>query len=98
MFEEVYKNACVSIGFRYCYANIGFLTSEILTIVFGFAGMYMLVNIVMGGITLMTGSGDPAATKKGYGMVQYGIIGFLIVAGSYMVIQAVSTVLGLKTI
>ncbi len=99
MFSTIYSNACSKIlKLTLCNATLAGLVSEILPIVLSFAGIYMLANIVIGGITLMTGSGDQAAVKKGYGMVQNGIIGFFIVAVSYVVVRLLSTILGVSTI
>lgn len=98
MFNPLYTSACSKTGFKFCNATVGGVVTAALPIVFSAAGIYMLVNIVMGGMTLMTGSGDQAAVKKGYGMIQFGIIGFLIVVVSYMLVKFVSGLLGLTTI
>ena len=44
----------------------------------------------------MTAAGDQNKTKEGYGRIQAGIVGFLIVFISYFVVQIVEVILGVK--
>jgi hypothetical protein len=76
--------------------TIGLIVSKALPVVIAIAGMYMLVQIILGGFTLMTAAGDQNAIKKGYGSVQFGIMGFLIVFGAYFAVVLVQALLGVQ--
>lgn len=76
--------------------TVGLILSKMLPIIMAAAGMYMLIQIIFGGFTLMTAAGDQNAIKKGYGSVQFGVIGFLIVFGAYFAVILVQAALGVQ--
>ena len=78
------------------FANPGAIVSKALPYAMVIAGLAMLVMLIWGGITLMTAAGNPAKSKEGYGKIQAGLIGFIIVFISYFVAQIVQVVLGVK--
>jgi hypothetical protein len=78
------------------FSSVGSIISALLPYAMVLAGLLMLIMLVWGGITLMTAAGDPGKSKEGYGKIQAGIIGFVIVFVSYFVAQIVQVVLGVK--
>ena len=76
--------------------TLGDVVSSLLPYIYVFAGMGLLVMIIYGGIELMTAAGDPEKVKGGYGRISAGLIGFVIVFVSYMVVKIIETVLGVK--
>lgn len=76
--------------------GVGIILSNLLPYVYVAAGLYLLVLLIMGGITLMTAAGDAGKMKQGYGQITAGIIGFVIVFVSYFVAQIIQIVLGVK--
>lgn len=76
--------------------TIGLIVTKIYPVIMAAAGMYMLVQIIFGGFTLMTAAGDQNAIKKGYGSVQFGVIGFLIVFGAYFAVILAQAALGVQ--
>lgn len=77
---------------------IGRIVSDLLPYVYVIAGLLMLVMLIVGGVTLMTAAGDQNKTKEGYGKIQAGIIGFIIIFISFFVVQIVEVVLGVRII
>ena len=75
---------------------LGFLMSKLLPFVYTFAGLCLLVVLISGGLTLMTGAGDQNKVKEGYGKIQAGLIGFLIIFVSYFIVQIVELILGVS--
>lgn len=82
------------VGFK--FGNLGEVVTAALQFIYVIGGLVLLVVLIMGGITLMTASGDQNKTKQGYGMITNAIIGFLIIFVSYFVMQIVEVVLGIK--
>jgi len=76
--------------------TIGSILTGLTPYIMALAGMYMLVQIITGGITLMTSAGEPGAMKKGYGSVQFGIIGFIIIFCAYFAVQIIEVALGVE--
>ena len=83
-------------GFRFAGGTVGDVISELLPYVYVLAGIGLLLMLIYGGIELMTAAGDPDKIKGGYGRVSAGLIGFVIVFISYMVVKIAETVLGVK--
>ncbi|MFA5828809.1 MAG: hypothetical protein WC841_05645 [Candidatus Shapirobacteria bacterium] len=74
----------------------GDVISALLPYVYVFAGLGLLLMLISGGIGLMTAAGNPDKVKAGYGRISAGLIGFVIVFISYMVVQIIEVVLGIK--
>lgn len=88
-----------STGFRFENKTIGDILGGkdgLLSYIYVFAGLILLILLIFGGITLMTAAGDQNKTKQGYGMISSGLIGFAIIFVSYFVLQLVEVVLGVK--
>ena len=83
-------------GFKFENKTVGDVISALLPYVYVFAGLALLVMLILGGITLMTSAGDQGKTKTGYGMITGGLIGFLLIFISCFVVQIVQVVLGVK--
>lgn len=78
------------------YRNFGAVLTQLLPYVYVAAGLYLLVLLIMGGITLMTAAGDQGKMKAGYGQITAGLVGFVIIFVSYFVAQIVQIILGVK--
>ena len=83
-------------GFKFDTGTPGDIVGKLLPYAMVVAGLAMLVMLIWGGITLMTAAGNPAKSKEGYGKIQAGLIGFVIVFITYFVAQIVQVVLGVK--
>ena len=65
------------------------VVTEILKIVIGILGIVAVVFIVIGGVGYMTSAGDPGKVKKGKDTILYGIIGLVICALAYAIVNFV---------
>jgi len=73
------------LGLMFFFSNI----VKILTIV---AGLWVLVNFLMAGFSIVTGGGDSGSTKKAYDKILYSVIGLVIIVASYTLIALVSLI------
>lgn len=98
-----YECKCVSSGILlpdnpagFKFNNLGEIVSSALTYVYVFAGLGLLVMLIVGGISLMTAAGDEAKVKSGYGKISGALIGFFIIFLTYTVAQLVEKILGVS--
>ncbi len=66
---------------------IGFLTI--------FAGLYFMINFIVGGINLSTAGGDTNKVEDAKKRMTNGALGLIIVVASYSIIYIIGTVLGI---
>ncbi len=78
------------------FPDVGSVITELLKYIYPAAGLFLLVTLIMGGITLMTAAGDANKMKQGYGQITAGLIGFVIIFVSYFVAQLIQVALGIK--
>lgn len=78
------------------FPDIGAIISKLLPFIYVGAGLWLLVTLIMGGITLMTAAGDQNKIKSGYGQITSGLIGFVIIFVSFFVAQIIQIALGVK--
>lgn len=88
-------------GFRFKGQELGAFFSNqygIVTILFFFAGVAMLLYIVYGGIEMMMARGDPKALQGAKGKITSAVIGMIIVFTAYWIVQIVGQIFGLEGI
>ena len=68
----------------------------LLAYIYIFAGLALLLMLILGGIGLMTSAGNPDKSKVAFGRISGALIGFLIIFISYMVALVVEKLLGVK--
>lgn len=76
--------------------GVGLIITAVIPYIYVGAGLFLLVNLIMGGITLMTAAGDANKTKQGYGQLTSALIGFIIIFVSFFVAQLIQIALGVK--
>ena len=62
---------------------------NIINWIVGVAGLVAVVVVIIGGVTYMTSNGDPGKVKKGKDTILYGIIGLLICALAFAIVNFV---------
>jgi hypothetical protein len=77
------------------FANIGDLISTLIPYFFFFAGTAMLLMLIAGGFSLITGGSDPKKLESGKQKITYAIAGFFIVFSAYWVVQIAAKMFGL---
>ena len=80
--EEVSDNSGVSTDFK--DSVIGIINAVI-----GVLGIVAVVVIVIGGVTYMTSSGDAGKVKKAKDTILYGVIGLVVVALAFAIVNFV---------
>lgn len=85
-------------GFRFTGANLGTVVAEFLKYAIIFAGLAMLIYLILGGFELMTSAGDPKAIKSGQEKVTNAIIGFIVVFAAYWIIQLLQVVFAIHIV
>jgi hypothetical protein len=76
--------------------TIGDIISAIIPYIFFFAGTAMLLMLIMGGFTLLTGASDPKRIDQGKQQITYAIVGFILVFLAYWVVQLARRIFGLS--
>jgi FtsH-binding integral membrane protein len=80
------------------FSSIGELISTLLPNVYILAGIILLVLFVAGGFGIISsaGKGEKEGMAQGKKLVTASLIGFIIVIGSYWVVQIISTITGIS--
>jgi len=79
-------------------ATVGDVISALLPYIFGIAGFLILLYTVMGGYQIMNSRGDPKAMAQGRDKLTYAVVGFVIMAVSYWILQLVGQILNIQQI
>src|SRR3990170_8557356 len=67
--------------------DICVLISNVLSFIYGIAGVIALVLLVLGGIQYMSSGGDKIAVEQARGRITSAIVGLVIVFGAWLVIN-----------
>ncbi len=76
----------------------GDIINATLPYVFAFAGISLLVFLMLGGLQMMTAKGDPKAIEGAQAKITSALIGFVIIIISYVLVKVVTSLLGLGTL
>jgi hypothetical protein len=79
-------------------ATVADIISALLPYIYGLAGFLILLYAVMGGYQIMTSQGEPKAMAQGRDKITYAIVGFIIMAVSYWILQLVGQILDIQQI
>lgn len=60
---------------------------NILNVIVGLLGLVAVIVIILGGISYMTSAGDPQKVKKAKDTILYGIIGLIICALAFVIVN-----------
>ncbi len=83
-------------GFKFENKTLADIISDLLPYIYVIAGLILLINLISGGIELMTSAGNADKTKSGFGKITGSLIGFLIIFISYFAAKIAETILGVK--
>ena len=76
-------------------ASLGELISNVLPYIFGISGILLLVYLVLGGFQLMTSRGDPKGVAGAWAKITHALIGFIIVALSFVLTRFIGQIFGI---
>ncbi len=99
----VSRNPAAPLGFEKFYGafgsgELGSIISRALPFVYAFAGIGLLVMLVMGGFEYLTSTGDAKKMQKAQGQITNAVIGFVIIFVAYWLTQIAGLVLGIPEI
>jgi hypothetical protein len=77
------------------FSSIGsFLTTSVIPNILMISSLFLFLMIVIAGFTIVANAGDPDKQKDGAATLTWAVIGFLIVFGSYWIMQALGIITG----
>jgi len=93
---DAYKLGSEGIGGKPGYSSIGELISKILPNVFVVAGLLLFIFALAGGFVIITSGGNPEKNKQGTGFITAAVVGFVLIFGSYWLIQIIQHLTGIN--
>jgi len=77
--------------------NLGDLISRILTFLMPAAGLILLFVLILGGVDFMMAQGNPEKIKSAWGKITSGLIGFILLVISYLLVRLIAKIFGLES-
>src|SRR5689334_23185500 len=74
--------------------GLGGILNRAIPLILAFAGLGLLIMLIMAGYTFLTSAGDAKKMEQGKQQITNAIIGFLIVFVAYWVVQLVGVMFG----
>lgn len=75
------------------FGNIGSILSIVLPLITIFSAVVVLIMFLMGGYSILTGGGDPAAIKKAQGIFTFAVLGLFLIIFSMFLVKLIASVL-----
>lgn len=80
------------------HITIGNVINKAIPFIFAFAGIGLLLMLLMAGFNFLTSAGDPKKLEMGKQRLTYAIVGFLIVFTAYWAVQLAGIIFGVQEI
>jgi hypothetical protein len=80
------------------YIFLGDILSKAMSYVFIFAGIGLLLMLIMSGFSYLTSAGDPKKLEQGKARLTNAILGFVIIFAAYWVVQIAGIIFGIDAI
>ena len=77
--------------------TIGDIINKILPIAVSFAGVILLLVLIWGGYDFMMSQGNAEKVKGAQAKITTGIIGFVLLIFSYLIVKLIEKIFGLET-
>lgn len=74
------------------FGSLGGIISELLPYIFTIAGLVLLLMLIAGGFTMLSGATNSEAQEKGKRQITTAIVGFIIIFASYWIAQILQIV------
>lgn len=80
------------------FGSFGAFFQHILTPIYAIAGIIMIFLLIFGGISIIIGSGqqDSGQIQKGQKAATAAVAGFIIIVGSYFIVQLIEVITGVQ--
>lgn len=85
-------------GFDPAIGSIGGIISKAIPYIFSFAGLALLLMLIMAGFDLLTSAGDAKKLEMGKQRLTYAILGILIIIVAYWIVQIAGKIFGVVEI
>ena len=82
----------------FAFVNIGTILVKAIPYIFAFAGIFLLIMIVVSGLSLMTSAGDPKKAEAGKQRLTNALVGFFIIFTAYWLVQLFGRIFGVQEI
>jgi hypothetical protein len=87
-------NGCVSPDGVATLSCLPIIAANLLTVILGFAGLTAILMFILGSFKFMHAGGNPEIIKGAKNRFTYAIMGFVIIAFSFVIISIISKVTG----
>jgi hypothetical protein len=77
-------------------SSINTLFGTVVTFLFSVAGLVFFVMLVISGIKIITAGGDKEKISSAQTAIMHAVIGIIVVAGAYLILELVTGVLGVQ--
>lgn len=77
--------------------KLGDLISRLLSFIIPLSGVVLLFVLIWGGYDYMMSQGNPEKVKTAQAKITTGIIGFILLISSYLVVRVIAGIFGLST-
>lgn len=77
-------------------ATIGKLATPLITNVLIISGIMAFLVIVFAGFAYITASGDKGKTEQAQNMLNYGILGLIVVVSAFVITRIIGAIIGFK--
>lgn len=82
----------------FSFSSVGDIVNKAIPLVFGFAGLALLLVIIGAGFGLMTSAGDTKKLEAGKARLLNGVLGFIVIFIAYWAVQLAGKIFGLTEI
>ena len=80
------------------FGSIGAILNAAIPLVFGFAGLGLLLMLIMAGFDLLTSAGDEKKLESGKQRLTYAILGIIVIIIAYWLVQMAGIIFGIVEI
>ena len=77
-------------------ATIAKLVNPLISNVLIISGLFAFFTIIFAGFAYITASGDKGKTEQAQNMLNYGILGLIVVGAAFLITRIIGAVLGFK--
>lgn len=78
--------------------TLGAVLGAAIPFLFAFAGIALLVMLILGGFSLLTSAGDSKKLDSGKKQITYAIVGFLVIFIAFWIVQLIGRIFNLTVI
>lgn len=85
-------------GFNFDSSSLGDIVSQGFNYAIIIAGIALFGFLILGGFDLLTSGGNQESIQKGVNKIVYALVGFIIVLGTYFILQIVELLFGINIV